>query len=219
MGAVYGAKWGGEGAHLDISIYESQTGGVDRRHASVIGYQFTGRVSGRTSIAAVLGFPNGVFPCADGYIEITGGGARFPATVRMLGSPPELLTEEWRTRAAMPTPEMKETFDTIFYPWLFARTKREIWAEAQAQHLLCAPLYTMEDLFTDPVFHERGFFVEMDHPHLGRVTMPGRPYVLSETPWSLRRPSPLLGQHTDEVLREIGYTPERIGELRAAGVV
>jgi crotonobetainyl-CoA:carnitine CoA-transferase CaiB-like acyl-CoA transferase len=219
MGAVYGAKWGGQGTYLDISIYETQAGGVDRRHASIIGYQFSGRISGRVGVGAVLGFPNGVFPCADGFVEITGGGNRFPGTVRMLGSPPELTGPEWLEPTAALRADLKERFDAIFYPWLFAHTKREIWQLAQENHVLCAPLYTMEDLFTDPVLRERGFFIEVEHPLLGRFTMPGRPFLMSETPWTLRRRAPLLGEHTEEVLREIGYSAERIADLRRNGVV
>jgi benzylsuccinate CoA-transferase BbsE subunit len=219
MGAVYGAKWGGEGTHLDISIYESQTGGVDRRHASIIGYQFSGRVSGRVSLGAVLGYPNGVFACADGYVELTGGGQRWPNTLRLLGNPPEMSGPEWLNPMIMMQPQARETFDSVFIPWLFSHTKREIWEASQEQHILCAPLFTMEDLFTDPVFHERGFFVQVEHEQLGTFTMPGRPFVMSETPWTLRRPAPLLGQHTEEVLRESGLSQERIDGLRAAGAI
>jgi benzylsuccinate CoA-transferase BbsE subunit len=219
VGAIYGRKWGGAGGHLDISIYESQAAGVDRRHATIIGYEFSGRVSGRTSAGAVLGFPNGVYPCADGYIEITGGGVRFPGTVKMLGSPEELTGPEWLAPGAGMQPDLVERFDAVFYPWLMSHTKREVWAEGQKNHVLCAPLFTMEDLFNDPAFHERGFLIDVEHPRVGHVTMPGRPFVMSESPWALRRPAPLLGQHTDEVLREIGYTQARIDALREAGVV
>jgi crotonobetainyl-CoA:carnitine CoA-transferase CaiB-like acyl-CoA transferase len=218
MGAIYGAKWGGEGTHLDISIYESQTAGVDRRHASIIGYQFSGRVSGRASLAAVLGYPNGVFACADGYVELTGGGQRWPNTLRMLNAP-ELSGPEWQNPMIVMQPEAKEAFDAVFIPWLFSHTKREIWAASQEQHILCAPLFTMEDLFTDPVFHERGFFVEVTREHMGTFTMPGRPFVMSETPWTLRRPAPMLGEHTAEVLSEAGYAPDRIAGLRTAGAI
>jgi len=61
--------------------------------------------------------------------------------------------------------------------------------------------------------------VEMPHPVHGRVKLIGMPVKLSETPGAFRLPPPLLGEHTEEVLREVGYTDQGIAELRAAGVI
>lgn len=219
VSALYAVQQGGGGEHLDVSIFETQFASVDRRHQWVIAYQYTGRVKGRDPIGAAIGFPAGVYPCADGFVEVTGGGTRWPNTVRMLGSPPELLGPEWTAPGAFRRLDLKERFDAVFYPWLAERTKREVWAAAQAAHVLCGPLYTIEDLFTDPVIRERGFFIECERPYLGRFTMPGRPFLMSESPWSLRRPAPLLGEHTAEVLGELGYTPDRLAELRRSGVL
>jgi crotonobetainyl-CoA:carnitine CoA-transferase CaiB-like acyl-CoA transferase len=94
-----------------------------------------------------------------------------------------------------------------------------VWQACQEQHVLCGPLYTVEDLFTDPVIRERGFFVECEHPNLGRFRMPGRPLIMSETPWALRRPAPLLGQQTEEVLGELGYGQADLAELRRNGTI
>ena len=60
---------------------------------------------------------------------------------------------------------------------------------------------------------------EVDHPIAGRVRAPGIPVRLSETPGSVRRAPPLLGEHTDEVLRELDYAPDEIEKLRADGAV
>ena len=60
-----------------------------------------------------------------------------------------------------------------------------------------------------PHLKARGFFATLDHPVAGAVTMPGAPYQLSATPWALRRPAPRLGQHTAEVLAEVGLDAAR----------
>ncbi len=220
VAALLQAQAGGPGEHLDVAIYEAQFASVDRRHQYVIGYEYTGRVKKRAPLASATGnFPSGVYPCADGYVELTGGGHWWPGTVKMLGSPPELLDPVFRRPGAGRRADLRERFDAILYPWLAERTKREVWAEAEKAHILCGPLYTVEDLFTDPAIRTRGFFVECEHPELGRFEMPGRPFVMSASPWALRRPAPLLGQHTDEVLGQAGYSEADIAGLRAAGVI
>jgi crotonobetainyl-CoA:carnitine CoA-transferase CaiB-like acyl-CoA transferase len=220
MGALLQAQAGGDGEHLDVAIYEAQFASVDRRHQYVIGYEYTGRVKKRAPLASTTGnFPSGVYPCADGYVELTGGGHWWPGTVKMLGSPPELQGPEWRRPGAGMRPDLRETFDAILYPWLAERTKREVWEAAEKAHILCGPLYTVEDLFTDPAIRERGFFVECERPEMGRFELPGRPFVLSASPWALRRPAPLLGQHSDEVLAEAGYSAAEIAALREVGAI
>jgi crotonobetainyl-CoA:carnitine CoA-transferase CaiB-like acyl-CoA transferase len=61
--------------------------------------------------------------------------------------------------------------------------------------------------------------VEVDHPTAGRLKLPGPPYKLSETPATVRMPPPLLGQHTDEILGEIGFSPAEIQNFRVTGAV
>ena len=64
-----------------------------------------------------------------------------------------------------------------------------------------------------------GLVAEVDHPVAGRIRAPGIPVRMSATPPSVRRYPPLLGEHTDEVLAEVGYTPEEIADLRRQGAV
>jgi len=207
VGALLQSAQGGAGEHLDVAIYEAQFASVDRRHHWVISYQYTGRVKGRNPLSSATGFPSGAYPCADGYVEITGGGRWWGGTVAMLGSPEELRGPEWRAPGATLRPDLRERFDALFYPWLAERTKREVWEAAEKAHILAGPLYTIEDLFTDPAIRDRGFFIECERPVLGRFMMPGRPFVMSESPWALRRPAPLLGEHTAEILAELGRAP------------
>ncbi|MCH8168980.1 MAG: CoA transferase [Proteobacteria bacterium] len=75
------------------------------------------------------------------------------------------------------------------------------------------------DVYADPQVQAREMMVEMEHPQAGRVRNIGIPVKLSETPGSIRRPAPTLGQHTDEVLAEFGYSSDEIAKLKDSGAV
>jgi crotonobetainyl-CoA:carnitine CoA-transferase CaiB-like acyl-CoA transferase len=207
MAGLSSARRNGIGQWIDFSIFEALVSNVDRRASALVAYQFSGRSATRLPLAPAR-LASGVFPCADGYIHCETTVAMWPRLVKMLGSPPELLTSRWERPGASTDPELLAEFDAIFYRWLFERTKTEVWQAAIDAKLVFAPLNTTADLFADPVLEERGFWAEIDHAALGKVRLPGRPSVWSESPWSLRRPAPLLGEHTRNVLE--GHAWERI---------
>ena len=222
LGAIFAARDEGAGQRVDVSLMETQAGSIDRRMSMLLAYQYNGDVSGRVPMGSASGsggYPSGTYPCADGYFQVTGGNNYFDRARDMLGNPPELAGDEWLTPEAQMDDEMAGLFDAVFYPWLLDRTKREIWETAQRSKVLSGPLNTMEDLNRDPVFRERGAFERVDHPIAGELTYPGRPFIMGATPWAIRRPAPTLGQHTDEILSEIGATAEEIEDLRARGAV
>ena len=222
LGAIFAARDEGAGQRVDVSLMETQAGSIDRRMSMLLAYQYNGDVSGRVPMGSASGsggYPSGTYPCADGYFQVTGGNNYFDRARDMLGNPPELAGGEWLTPEAQMDDEMAGLFDAVFYPWLLDRTKREIWETAQRSKVLSGPLNTMEDLNRDPVFRERGAFERVDHPIAGELTYPGRPFIMGATPWAIRRPAPTLGQHTDEILSEIGATADEIEDLRARGAV
>jgi crotonobetainyl-CoA:carnitine CoA-transferase CaiB-like acyl-CoA transferase len=99
-------------------------------------------------------------------------------------------------------------------------TKRQLFAMAQARHLPSGPLYDSSDLLSDPHFRERGFWPSVEHPGAGPVEQPGRPFVMSETPWRLQRRAPGLGEHTEDVLSGIlGYSRRDLVRHRQLVVV
>ncbi len=219
MGAFYLASMEGAGQYVEVSMMEALCGGIDRRAGTLIGYQYTGEITPRAGGMGVRGYPAGVYPCQDGYIEIVGGSAHWNRIVKMLGEPEFLKDPKWTSPGAQLDPQLYEEFMAFFIPWLMERTKREIWHIAQANHVICAPLNTPADVYDDPHFNARGFFVDVTHPVVGTFRMPGRPFIMSETPWQLRFPAPLLGQHTKEILEELGYSQEEMVILAQSGVI
>ena len=76
------------------------------------------------------------------------------------------------------------------------------------------------EIVSDPHLYARGYFVDIVHPEVGHYRWDGYPWRFSRTPGRIRHPSPLFGEHNDEVLREVaGCTPDQIAALRAEGIV
>ena len=222
LGAVLGAKAEGVGQHVDISLMEVQAGSIDRRMSMLLAYQYNGEITGRTPLGEATGsggYPSGVYPCEDGFFQITGGGKYFERVRDVLGNPEELAGDEWLTPEAQANEAMEGLFEAFFYPWLLDRTKYEAWSQAQASRVLCGPLNTMGDYLRDEVFLKRGAFAVVDHPVAGSLTYPGRPFMMEASPWSIRQPAPLLGQHTEEVLTELGMSENEIEALRRGNVI
>lgn len=83
----------------------------------------------------------------------------------------------------------------------------------------CAPILERSQVFDEPQMLDNGYIIGVDHPQAGQFKMMGIPLQLSMTPGSIRRPPPLLGQHTDEILREHGYADGEIDALKAEGAI
>ena len=219
MVAVFARDTRGSGEHVDLSMYETQAASQDRRTAMTLAHQYTGDIFGRRPLGFAIA--SGIFPCADGYIQITGGGKWFPSVPRMLGRPELLEDPRFSTPVERSKPENIEAFNyEILLPWLMDRTMKEAWTQAQAARLMSAPVFTSRDLLEDEHFASRGMWTEIEHPAAGTFTYPGRPFIMSETPWLVRRPAPLLGQHNGEVYCDmLGYERDYLVRLRQGGVI
>jgi len=103
---------------------------------------------------------------------------------------------------------------------LFQEKNQKEWVENLAgKGVMIAPVYNFEQLFQDPQVLHDGMVVEIDHPEAGKVKILQTPIILSETPLRIKRPPPLLGEHTEEILLEAGYTQEEIRQLQGIGAV
>jgi crotonobetainyl-CoA:carnitine CoA-transferase CaiB-like acyl-CoA transferase len=220
MLALEVAETGGEGGHVDVSIYETQAGFRDRRTIYLTAHSYTGDVGRRPEAGIRPGA--GVRPCADGYVNIhaTGRG-KLASFLRMIGR--EDLAGDPRTATQvtlMQHPELAEEIEASYLAWLMTQTKREAAATAQQHTLLAAPVNTIADVLADPAFQARGAFEVIDHPHTGPATYTGRPFIMYETPRPPAHRAPLLGEHTMAVLSgRLGYSREDVGRMGAMGVV
>ena len=94
------------------------------------------------------------------------------------------------------------------------------WVEKlQAVSVPCGPINDLEDVFSDPQLLSREMLVEMVHPTLGKIKQTGLPLKFSRTPGGLDRPPPLLGEHNQEILNEIGFSATEIEELKTQDVI
>jgi formyl-CoA transferase len=130
--------------------------------------------------------------------------------------------ESWITDPDFATPEARlprltEIFAAV-EEWTVTKTKFEAMNLLNEHDIPCGPILSMEELAHEPSLRKTGTVVEVDHPTRGKYLTVGNPIKLSDSPTEVKR-SPLLGEHTDEVLAELGFKAEEIGALRQAKVV
>jgi formyl-CoA transferase len=130
--------------------------------------------------------------------------------------------EEWATDPNYATPaarlpHLKDIFAEI-ERWTMTKTKFEAMQILNKYDIPCGPILSMKEIAEEPSLRKTGTIVEVDHPTRGKYLTVGNPIKLSDSPTEVKR-SPLLGEHTDEVMAELGYSPEQISALRIAGAI
>ncbi len=130
--------------------------------------------------------------------------------------------EEWITDPKYATPKARlphltEIFDTI-EEWTKTKTKFEVMDILNHEDIPCGPILSMKEIADEPSLRETGTVVEVDHPTRGKYLTVGNPIKMSDSPADVKR-SPLLGEHTEEILAELGYAADQIAALRAEKVI
>ena len=205
----------GEGQHIDTSLVEA---GVALSVWEATEYFSSGRAPQAMGSAHRMSAPYQALACADGYVTIGAANDRlFERLCHLLGRPewtrePDFADDTARVANRQALAERIEAV---------TRTRpRAHWLARFEQHgVPCGPINTYADVFGDEQIAARNMVVQTDHPTLGRLRTLGTPLKMSRTPPRPGRPAPLLGQHTDEVLREAGYTPGELTAFRAAGLI
>jgi formyl-CoA transferase len=162
--------------------------------------------------------PAGVFRTKDGHINIAASsGPIYTKLCQAIGTP-ELATDprfnNFRVRR-----ENRDALNALIEERTLAKTTAE-WVEGLNEAgVPCGPIYKMNEVFADPQVKHLKMAQSVDHPALGPIELVGQPMFLSRTPSSLRTATPERGEHTDEILKGLGYDADAIGQLRAKKVV
>ena len=221
--ALWGAEDTGEGDWIDINFFETLMGHIDRRSTALLNHQYDGTISTRPPVAGTPG--SGIWPTADGgYFFTTVLANRFPAMAKMIGAEHLLEDPLWATPRARAAPERLDEFSAMVILWMLEHTKTEIRDEVEKAGVYGGPINNIGELLQDKHFKERNFFQKIKHPVSGSVIYPGYNFRMTvgdhEQDISDRRPAPLLGENTDEILsNQLGMDQSTIESLRKAEVV
>jgi formyl-CoA transferase len=174
----------------------------------------------RAGNASGGGQPGSALRCAPGgpndYVYVIIQPPSWEPLMKIIGRP-ELITDPDFATPEARLPRIPECFSIIEH-WTLTKTKFEVMAALNEADVPCGPILSMKDIYEDKELYERGMLVEVDHPTRGRYVQVGMPIQLSDSPPDVKR-SPLLGEHTDEVLGWLGYDESGIKTLKEEGAV
>jgi crotonobetainyl-CoA:carnitine CoA-transferase CaiB-like acyl-CoA transferase len=164
--------------------------------------------------------PGGIMPCRDGYVVIIlPQEHQWKNFIRLMGDP-AWSKEPWCQDPQQRIYHVNEIQEYIL-EWLKNKSKDEVFRKAQALGVPIAPTNTAKDVVESPQFNARNFFVQADHPAVGRIDkFPSAPYRFSKTPWAIFRPAPMLGQHNEEIFCDrLGFAREKLKKLSEKQVI
>jgi formyl-CoA transferase len=217
LAALHYREKTGRGQHIDLALLDAQVAWLANQASN---YLVSGKVPRRMGNAHPNIVPYETFLAKDGvYIALAVGNdnqwRKFGklAGIEHLTGDPQYATNPKRVENRKKlVPLLQEVFllrDSA--EWLRLLSEAEI---------PVGPINTIDRVFADPQVLARRMLVEMEHPRVGKFKLVGSPLKLSETPVEYRIPPPLLGEHTEEVLRTVlGYDTEKIARLREAKVI
>jgi formyl-CoA transferase len=215
LAALHHRQQTGVGQHIDTSLVDA---GVALSVWEATEYFSGGTVPIALGSAHRMNAPYQAVRCADGYITLGAANDRlFRRLCEILGHPEWLERPEFADNASR-VRNRKLLADQI--EAITLQEHRRHWLELlEANDIPCGPINDYAQVFRDPQILAREMVVETEHPALGHIKTLGSPIKMSATPPDVKRRAPLFGEHTDEILREAGYSDGEITALRQAHAI
>ncbi|MYZ42096.1 CaiB/BaiF CoA transferase family protein [Schauerella aestuarii] len=205
----------GEGQFIDIGMLDVQAAVLSNQ---ALNHLVSGKTPQRNGNAHPNIQPQDVFACADGeVILVVGNDGQFAKLAAAVDRP------DWATDARFATNAQRVRNIDVLKPLILeafaTRTRADLTTTLDRAGVPCGPINAVPDVFADPQVVHRGMRIDLPHPAGVDVPLVASPMKFMGTPLTFERAPPTLGQHVDDVLGGIGYSAERIADLRTAGVV
>ena len=218
--AIAAALWHrektGEGQYIDVSMQEAM---VSIMEGAVVRWTVGREILAPIGSHNTNESPMAAYRCKDGYIIIgTVGNEHWERFCRAIGK------QEWMKDPGYATKGLRWA-----KKWELAKeieksttqfTVKEMEEKLDRERVANSPILNIQEVVEDPHLKARGYFLEVEHPVIGRTKISGFPYKLAKTPGEIDRPSPLVGEHNELILgKYLGISPGRVSQLKADGVL
>ncbi len=216
LSALWERNASGVGQHIDMALLDTQVAWLANQN---LNYLFSGEPPRRMGNSHPNLTPYDAFPTRDGDIILAiGNEGQYAKFCNVAGL--SALIEDARFRDNPSRVANRDELKALIAPAMLARTTAEWIRTLEPLGVPCGPINRLDQVFADPQVVHRRMQVDVPHPVAGSLPLVANPIKFSRTPIVYDTPPPMLGEHTDEVLRDVlGKTPQQIDDLRQRGLV
>jgi crotonobetainyl-CoA:carnitine CoA-transferase CaiB-like acyl-CoA transferase len=215
LAALQARERTGRGQRVETSLLESMVGTMGFQAVRVLNGAGVPPPAGNFH---PINAPYGAFRTRDGWLTIGATGPkRWTAFCNLIGAPEWLIDPRFATNGDRYS--RRYELAELISEKLQARTSAEWEPLLNDAGIPCGPIHRLDEALDHPQVRHREMVVEREHPTMGSVRLLGLPVKLSDTPAAIHRTPPLMGQHTDDILRDLGLTDADLAGLRERGIV